>query len=71
VSRIAGDGNVNRCVREYNSLKPNSITLASSEAELASSELDPNMFGASSELASVMKFGFYTAVCVQHLRGSL
>jgi len=35
-----------------NSLKPNSITLASSE-------LAPNMFGASSELASVMEFGFY------------
>ena len=34
------------------SLKPNSITLASSE-------LAPNMFGASSELASVMEFGFY------------
>jgi len=33
-------------------LKPNSITLASSE-------LAPNMFGASSELASVMEFGFY------------
>jgi len=32
-------------------LKPNSITLASSE-------LAPNMFGASSELASVMEFGF-------------
>ena len=31
--------------------KPNSITLASSE-------LAPNMFGASSELASVMEFGF-------------
>jgi len=31
-------------------LKPNSITLASSE-------LAPNMFGASSELASVMEFG--------------
>ena len=30
---------------------PNSITLASSE-------LAPNMFGASSELASVMEFGF-------------
>ena len=25
----------------------------------ASSELDPDMFGASSELASVMEFGFY------------
>jgi len=33
-------------------LKPNSITLASSE-------LAPNMFGASSELASLMEFGFY------------
>jgi len=33
-------------------LKPNAITLASSE-------LAPNMFGASSELASVMEFGFY------------
>jgi len=33
-------------------LKPNCITLASSE-------LAPNMFGASSELASVMEFGFY------------
>jgi len=33
-------------------LKPNSITLANSE-------LAPNMFGASSELASVMEFGFY------------
>ena len=33
-------------------LKPKSITLASSE-------LAPNMFGASSELASVMEFGFY------------
>jgi len=32
-------------------LKPNSITLAGSE-------LAPNMFGASSELASVMEFGF-------------
>jgi len=32
-------------------LKPNSITLASSE-------LAPNMFEASSELASVMEFGF-------------
>ena len=31
-------------------LKPNSITLAGSE-------LAPNMFGASSELASVMEFG--------------
>jgi len=35
-----------------NRLKPNSITLASSE-------LAPNMFGASSELASVIEFGFY------------
>jgi len=34
------------------SLKPNSITLASSE-------LAPNMFGASSELASVIEFGYY------------
>jgi len=34
--------------------KPNSITLASSE-------LAPNMFGASSELASVMEFGFIKA----------
>ena len=33
-------------------LKPNSITLASSE-------LAPNMFEARSELASVMEFGFY------------
>jgi len=33
-------------------LKPNSITLAGSE-------LVANMFGASSELASVMEFGFY------------
>jgi len=33
-------------------LKPNSITLASSE-------LAPKMFGASSEPASVMEFGFY------------
>jgi len=31
-------------------IKPNSITLASSE-------LAPNMFGASSELASLMEFG--------------
>ena len=31
---------------------PNSITLAGSEPA-------PNMFGASSELASVMEFGFY------------
>jgi len=42
-------------------LKPNSITLASSELAPnmfgASSELAPNMFGASSELASVMEFG--------------
>jgi len=27
-----------------------------------SSELAPNMFGASSELASVMEFGFYSAI---------
>jgi len=41
-------------------LKPNSITLASSEpAPNYSSELAPNMFGASSELASVMECGFY------------
>jgi len=44
-------------------LKPNSITLASSELAPnmfgASSELAPNMLGASSELASVMEFGFY------------
>jgi len=38
-------------------LKPNSITLASSE-------LTPNMFGASSELASVMEFGFYVFMFV-------
>ena len=38
--------------RNFKALKPNSITLASSE-------LAPNMFGASSELASVMEFGFY------------
>ena len=42
-------------------LKPNSITLASSELAPnmfgASSELAPNMFGASSELATVMEFG--------------
>ena len=30
---------------------------------LASSELAPNMFGASSELASVMEFGFNSEVC--------
>jgi len=36
--------------RQVNRLKPNSITLASSE-------LATNMFGASSELASVMEFG--------------
>jgi len=41
-------------------LKPNSITLASSE-------LAPNMFGASSELASVMEFGFY----LPQLRGDV
>jgi len=35
-----------------NSYKPNFITLASSQ-------LAPNMFGASSELASVMEFGLY------------
>ena len=35
----------------FTALKPNSITLAGSE-------LAPNMFGASSELASVMEFGF-------------
>ena len=42
-------------------LKPNSITLASSELAPnmfgPSSELAPNMFGASSELASVIEFG--------------
>jgi len=37
-------------------LKPNSITLAGSE-------LAPNMFGASSEPASVMEFGFYRPFC--------
>ena len=37
--------------------KPNSITLASSE-------LAPNMLGASSELASVMEFGFLSACYV-------
>ena len=36
---------------QINALKPNSITLAGSV-------LAPNMFGASSELASVMEFGF-------------
>jgi len=43
-------------------LKPNSITLASSE-------LAPNMFGASSELASVMEFGFYgcMAMAIQRI----
>ena len=40
--------------RHFPQYKPNSITLASSE-------LAPNMFGASSELASVMEFGFMTA----------
>ena len=45
----------------YTYLKPNSITLASSELAPnmfeASSELAPNMFGASFELANVMEFG--------------
>ena len=50
----------------HNCLKPNSITLASSE-------LAPNMLGASSELASVMEFGFYmrasdSAVAVDNAR---
>jgi len=45
-------------------LKPNSITLAGSgPAPNYSSELAPNMFGASSELDSVMEFGFYDARC--------
>jgi len=41
-------------------LKPNSITLASSE-------LAPNMFGAGSELASLMEFGFYQMFASSHL----
>ena len=47
-------------VAEFNLvlLKPNPITLAGSE-------LAPNMFGASSELASVMEFGFYRTVGLQ------
>ena len=47
--------------------EPNSITVASSE-------LAPNMFGASSELASVMEFGFYavfTQAWVHHVQLSL
>ena len=44
-------------------IKPNSITLAGSEpAPNYSSELAPNMFGASSELASVMEFGLLQAL---------
>jgi len=42
-----------QCVHGLCCYKPNSITLASSE-------LAPNMFGAISELASVMEFGFIT-----------
>jgi len=33
----------------------------------ASSELAPNMFGASSELASVMEFGFYIRFVVMRV----
>ena len=45
-------GPFNACSTAYPAgYKPNSITLASSE-------LAPNMFGASSELATVMEFGF-------------
>ena len=43
-------------------LKPNSITLAGSDQLRTTSELAPNMFGASSELASVMEFGFYESM---------
>jgi len=43
-------------------LKPNSITLAGSDQLRTTSELALNMFGASSELASVMEFGFYESM---------
>jgi len=48
-NRTSRSGDRRRTIKR---LKPNSITLASSE-------LAPNMFGASSELAIVMEFGFY------------
>ena len=55
------DSMYTRSIIRQVSLKPNSITLASSE-------LAPNMFGASSELASVIEFGFY---CASHMRADV
>ena len=49
---------------QHANIKPNSITLASPE-------LAPNMFGASSELASVMEFGLYLAEIVLTLKKKL
>jgi len=44
----------------------NGAQISASNQLRTCSELAPNMFGASSELASVMEFGFYTIAGVLH-----